>query len=84
MTTKEQLVNILKEKVVTVTFKKKDDSVRKMICTLSKEYLPDIEPVVEEKKNKKENPNTLPVWDLEKLAWRSFRVDSILEYEENF
>lgn len=84
MTSKEQLINILKEKVVTVTFKKKDDSIRKMICTLSKEYLPETEPVTEEKKEKKENPNTLPVWDLEKLAWRSFRVDSVLDYEENY
>ena len=86
MITKEELVKLLKEKVVTVKFKKKDDSIRKMICTLSKEYLPEQEEAVEgnEKKIKKENPNTLPVWDLEKLAWRSFRVDSVVEYETNF
>jgi hypothetical protein len=86
MTLKEDLIKILKEKVVTIKFKKKDDSVRKMICTLSEDYLPDPEEVIEgqEKKKKKENPNTLPVWDLEKLAWRSFRVDSVVEYESNF
>ena len=86
MITKDELVNLLKEKVVTIKFKKKDDSIRRMVCTLSEDYLPEPEEVVEgqEKKTKKENPNTIPVWDLEKLGWRSFRVDSIVEYESNF
>ena len=86
MITKEELIKLLKEKVVTVKFKKKDDSIRKMICTLSEDYLPEPEDIaeVQEKKKKKENPNTLPVWDLEKLAWRSFRIDSVVEYESNF
>jgi hypothetical protein len=86
MTSKEDLVNLLKSKVVTIKFRKKDDSIRKMVCTLSEDYLPDPEEIIEgqEKKKKKENPNTLPVWDLEKLAWRSFRVDSVVEYESNF
>lgn len=86
MATKEDLVKLLKERVVTVKFKKKDDSIRKMVCTLSEEYLPEPEPLVEGevKRTKKDNPNTLPVWDLEKLAWRSFRVDSVVEYESNF
>jgi hypothetical protein len=86
MITKDELTKLLKQTVVTVKFKKKDDSIRKMICTLSEDYLPNSEDVIEgkEKKTKKENPNTLPVWDLEKLAWRSFRVDSVVEYESNF
>ena len=86
MTTKEDLVKLLKEKVVTVKFKKKDDTIRKMVCTLSEDYLPEPEPLAEGevKRTKKDNPNTLPVWDLEKLAWRSFRVDSVVEYESNF
>jgi hypothetical protein len=86
MATKEELIKLLKQKVVTVKFKKKDDSIRKMVCTLSEDYLPEPEEIIEsqEKKTKKENPNTLPVWDLEKLAWRSFRVDSVVEYEPNF
>lgn len=86
MVTKEELVKILKEKVVTIKFKKKDESIRKMICTLSEDYLPEPEEVLEgqEKRKKKDNPNTIPVWDLEKLGWRSFRVDSVVEYESNF
>lgn len=86
MISKEELIKLLKQKVVTVKFKKKDDSIRKMVCTLSEDYLPEPDEVIEGqvKKKKKENPNTLPVWDLEKLAWRSFRVDSVVEYESNF
>lgn len=86
MTSKEDLIKLLKEKVVTIKFKKKDESTRVMVCTLSKDYLPESEEHIDgqEKKKKKENPNTLPVWDLEKLAWRSFRVDSVVEYETNF
>lgn len=86
MTTKEDLVKMLKERVVSVKFKKKDDTIRKMVCTLSEDYLPEPEPLTEGevKKTKKDNPNVLPVWDLEKLAWRSFRVDSVVEYEPNF
>jgi hypothetical protein len=86
MITKDELIKLLKQKVVTVKFKKKDDTIRKMICTLAEDYLPEIKDNNEdtERKTKKENPNTLPVWDLEKLAWRSFRVDSVVEYETNF
>lgn len=86
MITKENLIKLLKEKVVTVKFKKKDDTIRRMVCTLSEDYLPEPEESIEGeiKKTKKENSNTVPVWDLEKLAWRSFRVDSIVEYESNF
>lgn len=86
MIAKEDLIKLLKEKVVTVKFKKKDETIRKMVCTLSEDYLPEPEPLAEGevKRTKKENPNTLPVWDLEKLAWRSFRVDSVVEYEPNF
>ena len=86
MATKEELIKLLKDKVVTIKFKKKDDTVRKMICTLSEDYLPEREDKgeIKEAKTKKENPNTLPVWDLEKSAWRSFRVDSVVEYETNF
>lgn len=86
MIDKKELTNLLKQKVVTIRFKKRDNSIRKMVCTLSEEYLPEPEPLTEGevKRTKKDNANTLPVWDLEKLAWRSFRVDSVVEYESNF
>jgi hypothetical protein len=83
--TKDELKNILKTTVLTVNFKKKDDTLRKMICTLNEEYLPDVEITDETKakKSKTESPDAIAVWDLEKQAWRSFRVDSIINYETN-
>jgi len=64
--------------VVTVTFTKKDGSERVMRCTLQEEFLPaqDVKDIKEGKvRNKTEE--VVAVWDLEKEAWRSFRLDSI-------
>jgi hypothetical protein len=75
---KQKLTELLKRKVVSVKFKKKDGSERLMKCTL----LSDIVPVYEKKTQriKPENEDTLTVWDLEKEAFRSFKVNSIIEY----
>ena len=84
ITNKEDLKKLLKSAVLTVNFKKKDDSVRKMVCTLNEEYLPDVDQDnTENKRTKKESIDAIAVWDLEKQAWRSFRLDSIINYEAN-
>jgi hypothetical protein len=82
MPTKDEFKKLLKDTVVTVNFKKKDDSLRKMICTLNEDYLPEPEER-ENKKVKSESNDAIAVWDLEKQAWRSFRLDSIVNYETN-
>lgn len=69
----------LKMGPVTVTFTKKDGTERVMSCTLQPELLPD-EPLkesAEAKKERKENTDTLRVFDLEKKEWRSFIIKSI-------
>ena len=84
ITNKDDLKKLLKSTVLTVNFKKKDESVRKMVCTLNEEYLPDVEEEgTENKRTKKESTDAIAVWDLEKQAWRSFRVDSIISYDTN-
>jgi hypothetical protein len=74
---------------VTVIFTKKDGSERVMNCTTSASLVPIVEgkihvtntenpidfPAV--KKQKKINEDTMPVYDLESKAWKSFRWDSI-------
>ena len=64
-----------------VRFTKVDGTIRVMECTLNGNHIPQ-EPVVEgeEKKAKKENPAIQVVYDLEKQAWRSFRLDSVISY----
>jgi hypothetical protein len=42
-----------------------------MKCTLKEDVIPTVE------SSKKENVGVVVVWDTEKNAWRSFRMDSI-------
>jgi hypothetical protein len=79
MPTKQLLKELLQKKVVQIKFKKKDGSERLMKCTL----LSDIVPVYEKKtdRKKKENEDTLAVWDIEKDSFRSFKLDSIISYQ---
>ena len=73
------LKDMLKIGPVSVTFTKKDGTVRVMNCTLDPNLLP---PVVvtedaEPKKKKVVNENTMAVYDLEAKGWRSFTVKSV-------
>jgi hypothetical protein len=53
-----------------------------MLCTLNSDYLPVIDKKEgdEVKKSKTPSDTNIAVWDLEKNSWRSFRVDSIINY----
>ncbi len=73
---REDLISILQNSVAVVTFVKKNGELRKMKCTLQSDTLPDLVG-----SNHKRNYDVLPVWDLEKNAWRSFRLDSIEDVE---
>lgn len=79
MITKENLKNLLKQNVVSISFKKVDGTDRKMLCSLKEDILPAITSK-EPSKKKPENENVLPVWDIEKNAFRSFRIDSLTDY----
>lgn len=76
MMTKKQecLVEILQKNVVEVIFKKVNGEERIMKCTLNENILPEIKNVTD----KKTNENVLPVWDIDKEGWRSFRIDSVI------
>jgi len=74
---KTNIMNMLHNGIINIKFTKTDGSERTMKCTL-------IDSIVKpyEKKTDKEktiNENILSVWDIEKDAWRSFRLDSVLE-----
>jgi len=79
---KYELKEILSNTVSTVIFTKIDGTERELKCTLLPEYLP-AKPVVggqqllTEALPRKENPDTLAVWDMERNGWRSFRTDSV-------
>lgn len=76
---KNELKQLLKKKTVEIKFKKKDGSDRTMNCTLVSDAVPVYEKKTE--RTRPENDNVLAVWDLDKEAFRSFKLDSIIEYK---
>lgn len=80
ITNRDELTSILTKNVARITFTKKDGTSRDMICTLREDILSVFTPQETEqteKKTRKMNPDVLAVWDVEKKAWRSFRIDSV-------
>lgn len=79
---KALLKDMLHRNVMTIHFKKKDGSLRKMKATLNPAYIPPA-PVVENetpKRTRAENPDVQPVYDMESQGWRSFRWDSLVAF----
>lgn len=77
---KTQLKQTLENGVHTVVFTKLNGEVRELYCTLDPEELPvSDKQLLSEGITKKENDNALSVWDMDKKAWRAFRLDSIIE-----
>ena len=78
MLTKTSLKELLKTNVVSINFKKVDGTDRTILCTLKEDELPKAE---NKEPKKAVNESVLPVWDLEKKSFRSFRVDSVVDYK---
>ena len=76
--TRDNLIGIMKDKVVELTFIKKDGTERVMYCTLKEDLLPVTE-VKEETKERKVNEDVLAVYDVDAEGWRSFRWDSLIQ-----
>jgi hypothetical protein len=76
---REWLKGILQRETATLTFQKKDGTMRVMKASLREEHMP----VFEKKTDtvRKTNDEVLSVVDLEKNEWRSFRFDSIKKIE---
>jgi hypothetical protein len=82
MLNKSELKELLSKCIATVVFEKKDGTIREMKCTLKEDICSLKENITETHPttiHRKENDNALSVWDMEKSAWRSFRIDSIKE-----
>ena len=76
---KKELVEHLRSGIVTVTFKKvSDDSIRRMKCSLSKDYIGEQQ---FNNTNKQKNEDIVPVWDVDKNGWRSFRIDRVVKVD---
>lgn len=62
---------------LTITFEKKDGTLREMKCTLKD--VPQYERKTESETPRKKSDTSMSVFDIEKNEWRSFRIDSIRE-----
>jgi hypothetical protein len=72
----DEIRDKLRSETLEVHFKKKDGSVRRMICTTHPDILGDT-PISATTAGVFQN-EIVTVWDLEADAWRSFRFDSII------
>ena len=76
--TVEQLKSALTESVVRVEFTKVDGSHRSMLCTKNSVSIPAAAMPVGN--SKKPNHTVISVYDLEKSAWRSIKLENILSW----
>lgn len=76
---RDHVVSDLKENICEVFFTKVNGEQRRMRCSLRPDLLPQNANLqyIDEVHQKPENLNVVAVWDLEKNAWRAFRLDSI-------
>jgi hypothetical protein len=78
--TKTEITEMLRKQDATVTFTKKDGTQRVMRCTLRPDALPEmITESTRTSTERRESDSTIAVWDLDLGAWRSFRLDSLVE-----
>lgn len=76
---RNELIEKLGAANAVVTFTKKDGSERVMKCTLQESVVPAATTTATTVK--KVNDQVLAVWDIDKSAWRSFRLDSVKSVE---
>ncbi len=77
--TREEIVELLEVKTLKVTFTKVNGEERVMNCTLREDIVPQGDD--NEFTSRAYNPNVVPVWDVDKEGWRSFRLDNLKAVE---
>ena len=81
METVEDYKKVLKESIANVVFTKADGSTRKMRCSLRPEDLPPVDTSKVDATPKKQSTEAVAVWDLDAQGWRSFRIDSVKDFD---
>jgi hypothetical protein len=72
---RQDVMNMLNNDILTVTFTKLNGEERVMRCTLLTEYLPG--GTVAPQLLQEDTGDTISVWDTEVNGWRSFRLSSV-------
>jgi len=81
---KNEIIESLKKGSCKIVFTKVNGDERVMNCTLHEDFLPEQIDVEEHIQKKKPNQDVLAVWDSDIGGWRSFRWDSIKEFNVDF
>lgn len=79
--TRASLSALLRHDICEITFTKADGTTRHMIGTLKPEFLPEDECDAAISPTMEKNPNVVVLWDLGKCAWRSFRIDRLINFQ---
>jgi len=74
---RETLIKNLQQNAMRIIFTKVNGDERIMDCTLQEHIIPETS-----ESNRKENEEVLPVFDINKGEWRSFRLDSVMKVEK--
>lgn len=74
---REWIIAVLQQNRVTVTFRKRDDSIRVLRCTLKSSDIVS-STTTDDKPVRKKSLSTIAVWDLEAGGWRSFSFKSVI------
>jgi hypothetical protein len=74
---REWLLSLLHAGTVEVTFTKVDGTIRVMNCSLNPTLLPVVTQVAESVK-RTTSLNNIRVFDIEKQAWRSFKIENVI------
>ena len=73
---RDTLIKNLQKKTMRITFTKVNGEERIMDCSLQENLVPETN-----ESNRKQNEEVLPVFDINKGEWRSFRLDSVTNIE---
>lgn len=79
--TRDEILNLARENILSVTFTKKDGTTRVMKCTLREDIIPTVQDDLLRQSgvtpDRPVNTKVLPVWDMEYQGWRSFIVENV-------
>lgn len=83
MFTRNEMLEKLHASECEVTFRKVNGDLRIMNCTLKRDVLTNAGVFDSDDwvSKRKVNESVVNVWDLDKKAWRSFKVDSVETFE---
>ena len=82
MMNRREMINELQSGICEVEFTKVNGETRVMKCTLDPNIIPAAtkEDPLSQKKVRAVNKEVLPVWDINKEQWRSFRIENVTRF----